>query len=165
MHNKTDQFICYLQLFFLRQHSPKDKYLILLKSNSHCLKLFCKTNNSTNQPVFITKTCFLYQTVCANSATFTVQYTLYCWYLPEIQYSKSIFLFVNYFFQNKRTDRSISKFSSQIFNKKSFGLTKIDRRANINITIVKEFKLCKSYNLMFSFKSRTTWRRPLPYYL
>lgn len=150
----NDWFLCYQQWFFPRQHSPQDKYLISLKSNSHWLKLFRKTNSSVRQPVFITKTCFFYQTVCANSATFTVQYTLYWGYLPETQRSQSLSPFVNSF---KRKELITAVWSpSQIFSKELFCPTKIQGTTNINIT-AKSSKLCQSHKLMFSFESRTTW--------
>lgn len=150
----NDWVLCYQQWFFPRQHSPQDKYLILLKCNSHWLKLFRKTNSSVKLPVFITKTCFFYQTVCANSATFTVQYTLYRGYLPETQHSQSFSLFVNSF---KRKELITVVWSpSQIFSKELFRATKIQGTANVNV-IAKSSKLCQSHNLMFSFESRTTW--------
>lgn len=100
-------------------------------------KAVFKTNNTVEQAVFITKTCFLYQTVCANSATFPAQYTLYQRGLPETQLSTSIFLFVNYFFQKKGTNPSVLKSSSQPFNKEFICLTNTQGNSNVNRIMAK----------------------------
>lgn len=144
----TKGLVCYLQWFWLRQHSPKDKYLILLKSNSHCLKLFCKPNNSVKQPVFITKTCFLYQpfvltlqhfqfsTLCTDGTCQKCSTPKACSYLLTIS------------FKIKELITVISKFSSQILNKTLICLTKVQGKTNVNMITAKQFKLCTSYPLM-----------------
>lgn len=138
LHWIIKELVCLLStVIFPKKTFTRDKYLILLKSNSPCVKLFCKTNNSVEQAVFITKTCFLYQTVCANSATFPAQYTLYRRGLPETRLSTSIFLFVNYFFQKKGTNHSVSKSSSQPFNKEFICLTNTQGNTNVNRIIAK----------------------------